>query len=162
MFENIKVKGFVKWELIRNGQVVESGEDHNVFCNTGKKWLTDLLANAALGATSNQVFMGFGTGTTAADQTQTGLTTELTIGSNGYNRVTNANITKTSTITGNTATIQYVGTLTGLTAAQTIQEVGLFPAATGNTNIIARNLTGAVALSSASDSLQITWQINIS
>jgi hypothetical protein len=54
--------------------------------------------------------------------------------------------------------VQYVATLTGITAAQTVQEAGLFNQATTGT-LFAHQLTGAVALQTAQDSLQITWQV---
>jgi hypothetical protein len=96
--------------------------------------------------------MGFGTSTTAVAAADTVLGAELTIGSNGYNRVA---VTKTNP-SGNV--VQYVSTLTGLTASTTIQEAGLFSAATAG-KLFAHQLTGAYTLAQSADSLQVTWQV---
>lgn len=152
--EGIKLTGNVKVELIRDGEVVLTRENHNIITTAGKNALAALLNSASAG-TSIVSHMGFGTGSTTPAIGDTTLTTELTIGTNGYARVAVARSVASNVIT-------YTATLTGITATTTIQEVGLFnQAATGGT-LFAHYLTGAVALSSSSDSLQITWQITFS
>ena len=148
MNESIKVTGHIQVRL--NGELIE--DRANVITTAGKTALATLLNSTTAGNTL-VTHMGFGSGTTAAAATQTALTTELSGG--GYSRVT---ITRSNPSSG---VIQYQATLTGLTSAVTVQEVGLFNAATSGT-MFARQLTGAVALSSASDSLQITWQVTFS
>ena len=148
MNESIKVTGRIKVEL--NGQVIE--DRANVVTTAGKTALATLLAGSAA-ANTLVTHIGFGSGTTAAAATQTALVTELTGG--GYARVA---VTRSNPTAG---VIEYQATLTGITTAVTVQEVGLFNAATAGT-MFARQLTGAVALSSASDSLQITWQVTFS
>lgn len=150
MNEGIKVTGHI-W-VYKNGELVE--ERDNIVTTVGKNALAALLNSASAG-NSIVTHMGFGTGTNAVAAGDTTLQTELVIGSNGYNRVA---VTR-SNPSGNV--IQYVATLTGVTNNPTIQEAGLFNAATSGT-LFAHQLTGAVNLASASDSLQITWQVTFS
>lgn len=152
MNEGIKVTGRLAWELVRDGAVVQSGERDNVITTVGKNGLASLLNSTNAGNTL-VTHMGFGTATTAVAAGDTALGTEIT--GNGYARVS---VTR-SNPSGNV--IQYQATLTGLSAAVTVQEAGLFNAATAGT-LFAHQLTGAVTLSSASDSLQITWQVTVS
>jgi hypothetical protein len=148
--ENIKVTGHI-W-VYKNGELV--CERDNIVTTAGKNALASLLNSASAG-TSLVSHMGFGTSSTAVASPDTALGTELTIGTNGYNRVA---VTR-SNPSGNV--IQYVATLTGITASTTIQEAGLFNASSAGT-LFAHQLTGAVTLSSSSDSLQITWQVTFS
>ena len=148
MKESIKVNGHIQVRL--NGELIE--DRANVVTVAGKTALAALLNGTAAG-NSLVTHMGFGSGTTAAAASQTALTTELSGG--GYARVS---VTRSNPSAG---VIQYQATLTGLSSSVTVQEVGLFSAATAGT-MFARQLTGAVALSSASDSLQITWTVTFS
>jgi hypothetical protein len=148
MNEAIKVTGRI--QVRKNGVLVE--ERDNVITTVGKNALASLLNSASAG-TSVVTHMGFGTSTTAVATVDTSLGTELV--GNGYARVA---VTR-SNPSGNV--IQYVATLTGVTSNPTIQEAGLFSAVTGGT-LFAHQLTGAVNLASASDSLQITWQVTFS
>lgn len=150
----IKVTGRIKVELIRDGKVVQVEERDNIVTTAGKNALASLLNSASAG-TSLVTHMGFGTSATTVASGDTTLGTELTIGANGYNR---AAVTR-SNPSGNV--IQYVATLTGISTTTTIQEAGLFSAASAGT-LVAHQLTGAVTLASTSDSLQITWQITLS
>ena len=148
MNESIKVTGHIQVRL--NGELIE--DRPNVVTTAGKTALATLLNGTSAG-NSLVTHMGFGSGTTAAAASQTALTTELSGG--GYVRVA---VTRSNPSAG---VIQYQATLTGITTAVTVQEVGLFSASTAGT-MFARQLTGAVALSSASDSLQVTWQVTFS
>jgi hypothetical protein len=153
--ENITVKGRLKVEHYRDGELVKDyGWRDNIVTTVGKNSLASLLNSASAG-TSVVTHMGFGTSATAVAAGDTILGTELTIGSAGYNRVA---VTR-SNPSGNV--IQYVATLTGVTSNPTVQEAGLFSAASGGT-LFAHQLTGAVNLASASDSLQVTWQVTFS
>ncbi|WP_337102343.1 hypothetical protein [Paenibacillus sp. YIM B09110] len=151
MNEGLKVTGRIAWELVRDGVVVERGERDNIITTVGKNALATLLNSASAG-TSLVTHIGFGSSTTAVAVGDTALGTELSGG--GYARVA---VTR-SNPSGNV--IQYVATLTGLTGV-TVQEAGLFSAATSGT-LFAHQLTGAVALTAAADSLQITWQVTVS
>ena len=146
--ESIKVTGRIT--VFKNGVLVE--DRANVITTAGKNALAALLNGTGAGNTL-VTHMGFGTSTTVVSAADTALGTELV--GNGYARVA---VTR-SNPSGNV--IQYQATLTGISAAVTVQEAGLFNAATAGT-LFAHQLTGAVALSSASDSLQITWQVTFS
>jgi hypothetical protein len=148
MEENIKIKGHI-W-VYKNGELVE--ERDNIITTAGKNALASLVNSASAG-TSLVTHMGFGTSSTAVAVSDVALGTELTTGTySGYARqaVTRSNPSAN--------VIQYVATLTGGTGNPTIQEAGLFSAVTGGT-LFAHQLTGAVNLATASDSLQVTWQV---
>lgn len=150
MNEGIKVTGHI-W-VYKNGELVE--ERDNIVTTVGKNTLASLLNSASAGTTW-VTHMGFGTSATAVAVGDTILGTELTIGSGGYNRVTVTRSNPSANV------IQYVANLTGVTTNPTIQETGLFSAASAGT-LVAHQLTGAVNLATSSDSLQITWQITLS
>lgn len=150
--EGIKVTGRLKWELIRDGKVVQSGERENIITTAGKNSIASLLNSANAGNTL-VTHMAFGTSTTVVNAADTALGTELV--GNGYTR---AAVTR-SNPSGNV--VQYLANLTGITVPTTIQEAGLLSASTAGT-LFAHQLTGAVTLSSTSDSLQITWQVTYS
>jgi hypothetical protein len=155
MNENIKITGRLKVDYYKDGVLVKEGEwRNNVITTTGKNSFASLLNSASAGTTLVS-HMGFGTSTTAVAATDTVLGTELTIGSNGYNRAT---VTR-SNPSGNV--IQYLATLTGITAATTVQEAGLFSAASAGT-LVAHQLTGSQPLNTSADSLQVTWQLTFS
>lgn len=147
MNENIKVKGHIF--VYKNGILVN--EVDNIVTNAGKNALASLLNSSNTG-NSVVTHMGFGTSTTAPAAADTALGTEISTAGTGYARVAVTRSNPSANV------IQYVATLTGLTTPQTVQEAGLFSAVTGGT-LFAHQLTGAVALSSVGDSLQITWQI---
>jgi hypothetical protein len=149
--ENIKIKGHIAWELIRDGVVVESGERDNIITTAGKNALASLLNSASAG-TSLITHMGFGTSTTAVAVGDTALGTELSAG--GYSRVAVSRSVANNVIT-------YTATLTGVTSNPTIQEAGLFNASTAGT-LFAHQLTGAVNLATSSDSLAVTWTVTFS
>src|SRR5206468_5736058 len=147
MEEMIKVTGWVRAYF--NGELIS--EKANTVTTVGKQQLAALLASASAGTTW-VTQMGFGSGTTAANIADTALVTELT--ATGYARQT-----VNRTVTG--AQIQYQATLTNVSTSATVNEVGLFNAFTGGQLEARQVLASAVTLSSASDSLQITWQINL-
>jgi hypothetical protein len=150
MKDAIQIKGRLKVDVIRaNGERIEGEWRDNIITTAGKNALASLLNGTSQGQTL-VTHMGFGSSTTAVAAGDTKLGTELV--GNGYARVAVAR----SNPSGNV--IQYVATLTGITATVTVQEAGLFDALTNGT-IFAHQLTGAVALQSAQDSLQVTWQV---
>lgn len=148
--ESIKVTGKLMVEHFRDGVLIDKQDFRdNIVTTVGKNAIATLF-NATTAGNALVTHMGFGTGTTAVAVGDTALTTELS--GSGYARVA---VTRTIPTAG---TIQYVSTLTGLTAATTIQEAGLFNAATAGA-LFAHQLTGAVNLATASDSIQVTWQV---
>lgn len=162
MNEGVKVTGYVKWNLVRDGKVIDSWEGPNIVTTAGKNALASLLNGASAG-TSFVTHMGFGSGTVREVVGNTTLGAELV--GNGYSRVA---VTR-SNPSGNV--IQYQATITGITASVTINEAGLFNAATGGTLVAHKAGAagsdgngpygfGTASLSSSSDSLQVTWQIS--
>jgi hypothetical protein len=150
---NIKVTGRLRVEHFRNGILLkDSGWIENIVTTVGKNSLASLL-NSTNAGNSVITYMGFGSSTTAVAATDTTLGTELS--GNGYARVA---VTR-SNPSGNV--VQYVATLTGITASITVQEAGLFNASTSGT-LFAHQLTGAYPLNQAADQLQVTWQITFS
>jgi hypothetical protein len=150
---NIKVTGRIRVEHFRNGILLkDSGWIENIVTTVGKNSLASLL-NSTNAGNSVITYMGFGSSTTAVASTDTVLGTELS--GNGYARVA---VTR-SNPSGNV--VQYVATLTGITASTTVQEAGLFSALTGGT-LFAHQLTGAYPLAQTADQLQVTWQITFS
>jgi hypothetical protein len=152
MNDGIKIVGRIKWEHTRNGEIIANGERDNVITTAGKNALAALLNSASAGTTL-VTHIGFGTSTTAVAAGDTALGTELSGGSYARVAVTRSNPS------GNV--IQYQATLTGVTNNPTVQEAGLFSAITGGT-LFAHQLTGAVNLATAADSLQVTWQVTFS
>lgn len=146
--EFIKVTGWVRAYF--NGELIS--EKANTVTTVGKQQLATLL-NSANAGTTWVTNMGFGSGTTAAAITDTALVTELT--ASGYAR---PGVTRS--VTG--AQIQYQATLTNVSTQVTVNEVGLFDALTVGHLEARQVLASGVTLSSSSDSLQITWQINLS
>lgn len=151
MNENIKVTGRLKVDTFINGILTEGNWRENIITTAGKNSLASLLNSASAG-TSLVTHMSFGTSTTAVAAGDTALGTELV--GNGYSRISVTRSNPSANV------IQYVATLTGITASTTVQEAGLQSASTGGT-LFAHQLTGAVTLSSTSDSLQVTWQVTI-
>mgnify|MGYP003574979130 FL=1 len=155
MQEGIKVTGRLKVEHFRDGELLSTMERDNIVTTVGKNSLATLLNSASAG-TSVVTHMGFGTSSTAVAVGDTTLGTELTTGTySGYARQAVARTNPSGNV------VQYVATLTGGTGNPTIQEAGLFSAVTGGT-LFAHQLTGAVNLATASDSLQVTWQVTFS
>jgi len=148
MKDGIKVTGkFVVKLFDKYGKLKDESPVQNVVTTAGKNYLAAWLA-AASQADYFMKYMGIGTGTTAAQATDTTLETEV---------LTRA----TSTITSNTnvwiaqATF---GPHTGSTLA--ITEAGVFSASTGGT-MMSRQVF-PVKNKEIGDTLQLTWQITIS
>lgn len=153
MHEDIQVTGRLKVDHYRDGFLIQEGQwRDNIVTTAGKNSLASLLNSASAG-TSVVTHMGFGTSSTAVAVGDTALGAEIL--GNGYSRVLVTRSNPSANV------IQYVATLTNITASTTVQEAGLFNQATGGT-LFAHQLTGPVALASAADSLQITWQVSFS
>jgi len=153
--ELANIKGRLKVDTFINGVFTEGEWVDNVITTAGKTALASLLNSASAG-TSLVTHIGFGTSSTAVNAADTALGVELTTGTySGYARqaVTRSNPS------GNV--IQYQASLTGGTGNPTIQEAGLFSAVSAGT-LFAHQLTGAVNLATAADSIQITWQVTLS
>lgn len=117
-----------------------------VFTNTGRAKLTDALNNTQLTKPS---YIGWGTGSTAAANADTGLQTP------SAEARTNGTATRTTTSVTND-TFQVVGTITS-SSSQTISEAALFDASTSGNCYVHGVFTG-IALGNG-DSIAFTVQI---
>jgi hypothetical protein len=152
--EDFIIKGRLKVDTTIDGVFTEGEWIDNVITTAGKTALASLLTSASAG-TSLVTHIGFGTSVTAVNAADTTLGTELTTGTySGYARqaVTRSNPS------GNVT--RYVATLTGGTGNPTVQEAGLFNNVSAGT-LFAHQLTGAVNLATAADSMQVTWDVTM-
>lgn len=145
--ENLKVTGHIRFELFgSDGKLKDTREIKNVVVTVGKNYLATWLT----AATQSDYFMRYialGTGTNAANASDTTLQTELS------SRVAGT-LTPSSNVWQNVASFG-PGVDTGA-----ITESGIFSASSGGT-MFARQ-TFAVINKGAGDSLQVTWQITFS
>lgn len=145
--DNVTPKGRIKFDLYdSSGNLKETREINNVVVTVGKNYLADWLTQA----TQADYFMRYialGTGTNAANASDTALQTELST------RVAGT-LTPSSNVWQNVASFG-PGVDTGA-----ITESGIFSASTSGT-MFARQ-TFAVINKGAGDSLQVTWQITFS
>jgi len=117
-----------------------------VFTNTGKSRLVDALDNTQL---VKPTYIGWGTGSTAADAADTGLTTP-----SSEARTNGTASQQTTTVAGDT--FRVVGTVSS-TQTQTIAEAGLFNASTAGDCYVHGVFTG-IALENG-DSIAFTFNI---
>lgn len=147
MEEKIKLSGHINFKLFdKTGKIKDEKSISNVVVTVGKAF----LANWLTAATQSGPFMsyiGLGTGTNPASSSDTALQTELAT------RVAGT-LTNISNVWQNQATF---GALVNTGA---ITEAGIFSASSSGT-MLARQTFSAIN-KSASDSLQVTWQITIS
>lgn len=150
MNERLSIKGRIAWKLERDGVVIQSGERDNIITTAGKTLIATLLAAGTPATLATHI--SFGSSNTPVSVNDTSLGAELS--GNGYARKT---VTRSNPVAN---VSQYQAILTGLTAAVTVKEVGLTNALTGGT-LIAHQLTDDIPLSTAADSLTLTWQIEV-
>jgi hypothetical protein len=145
--DTITAKGHITFRLLdASGNEKEVREINNVVVTVGKNY----LANWLTAATQSDYFMryiGLGTGTTAANASDTDLETALP------SRVAGT-LSSTGNVWQNQATFG-AGVNTGA-----ITEAGIFSASSGGT-LMARQVFGVIS-KAAGDSLQVTWQITLS
>lgn len=104
-----------------------------VFTNTGRKWVIDKMREAIAAGTTMK-YIGWGTGATAEDVTNTALATEAS------EARTSGTVTGvTTTVTGDTHRV--TGTITAA-GNKTITEVGLFDALTVGIMLLRALFTG--------------------
>lgn len=120
-----------------------------VFTNVGKAKLTDALNNTQL---TSPTYIGWGTGSTAADAADTALQT-----ASAEARTNGTKSRTTTTVTNDT--YQVVGTVTS-SSSQTISEAGLFDASTSGSMYVHGVFTG-IALGNG-DSIAFTVKIVVS
>jgi len=129
----------------------------NLITNAGLAELSSLINGTTSPASFD--FLGIGTGTTAANATDTALVTEINQDGNptfSTRGAAGAASRTTTTVTNDTATIIRTFTIGAFTPA--ITEVGLFNAATSG-SLFARKVFTAVNLVE-NDNLQVTYNIS--
>lgn len=145
--ESITAKGRIKFDLYdASGNLKETREINNVVVTVGKNFLATWLTAASQAGFFMQ-YIGLGTGTNAANASDTTLQTELST------RVAGT-LTPSANVWQNIASFG-PGVNTGA-----VTESGIFSASSAGT-MFARQ-TFAVINKGAGDSLQVTWQVTFS
>ncbi len=146
--DNVKAKGFVKFQLFdENGNLKETSE-HNLVVNTGLAYITERMIGNTPAVVSH---MALGSGTSAASGANTALGTEL-------GRVTLSSLTRVTTTATNDS-VQHSATFGPGTATGAVTEAGLFNASSGG--IMTARTVFAVINKGTLDTLAITWKIVI-
>jgi len=159
MYEGVKVSGWVKVQVVREGKVIYFHEGHNLITNQGKDIISKQLAaqgNATQKFNPNgTIYIALTSWAGAPNATQTQLTAEITSG--GLDRASG-----TYHHTNGTSTFSIRKTFTASASFTAVQEAGLFnnPTASG-TGLLAVNTFSSVNLISG-DQITITWTITIS
>jgi hypothetical protein len=146
---NIKLKGFVKVQHIRDGKVINEIAGENVITNAGKAQIALLAGDA--GATPF-TYLAVGTNDTAAAATDTTLGAEIT--DTGLARAAATVTRTTTTVTNDTLSLSYTWTATGV---KTITEVGIFNASSSGI-MLGRKLTSSTVTAN-NDQIQITYTV---
>lgn len=123
------------------------------FVDTGKQWVVDRIDGNTTSSTTDQKWVGWGTG---AGTTAEGDSTLFTEDSDGRANGTQSQVT--TTVTGDT--FQVVGTNTS-TGTKTITNAGVFDSDEGGTNVMLMkgDHTGVPLLSN--DSIEYTFQLHV-
>jgi hypothetical protein len=147
MDEKLTLKGHISLKLFGpEGELKDEREVKNVVVTAGKNYLATWLAASSQAGYFMQ-YLGVGTGTTAANASDTALQTELST------RVAGT-LSSSTNVWQNQATFG-AGVDTGA-----ITEAGIFTASSSGT-MLARQVFSVIN-KGAGDSLQITWQITLS
>lgn len=141
MKESIKLVGHVK--IYRGDELVI--DTNNTVVTAGYNYIAGILGNQGTYAGKQ---IAIGTMSTAVSAGDTALGAEV-----------GTRVDGTMTVSGNVITIDGTFGANNPTTEQTIQEAGLFTAATAGT-MVARTTFGAVTKPTA-DSLRIVWEITI-
>ena len=145
--QNVKITGFIKFDLFNEkGELKQHEEIHNVIVTVGKEYLATWLTAATQSGYFMQ-YLALGTGTNAANSSQTALQTELS--------------TRVAGTLSNSSTVwQNQGTFAPGVDTGTISVAGIFSASSGGTMLARQTFAGIVK--GAGDALQVTWQVTIS
>ena len=126
------------------GNIKEVRKIKNIVTSVGKAWIAARLS--AAGTPTAMTNMAIGTGTTAADATQTTLITETA----------RAALSSTTVATN---TVTYVATFGAGSGTGAVTEAGIFNAASAGTML--NRTTFAAINKGASDTISITWVVTI-
>jgi hypothetical protein len=146
--ENIKITCPVTFTLVKENGEIDSFTVENVVTEQG----LEHIASSLIGSTTLVSHMALGSGTTAANPTQTSLATE----------VERRPFDSVATITTNSAndTVQYTAQFGMGVATGQISEAGLFNDATAGT--MTNRIAFGVINKEPNDTLTIEWRIVIS
>lgn len=147
--EKLKLKGLIKIDLIRDGEVIEEREIKNTITNAGLAEITNLLGNVS--SPVSFTYLAVGTGTTAAAATDTALETEIT--DSGLERASATVTQETDSVTDDTLQLLKSWTVTG---SKAVTECGAFNDASAGT-ILGHQVFSAINVISG-DALQITYK----
>ena len=172
--DNVRIRVFDK-----EGKPVKLFQPYNKFCAALSRFFgiklgsmvyelsgANLITNAGLVAMGAATFdssdstkftyIAVGSGSTAADPTDTALGTELS--GNGMSRASGSYSSSTTTVANDTKSISHTFTASG--ASATIAETGVFSAASAGTMINRYVLPSAITISDGS-SIQITHEFQV-
>lgn len=151
--ESLKIEGIINFKHFRKGKLIDERIVKNLITNAG------LAAVAGLVLTDVSVndfdYIAIGTGTTAANAADTALETEIT--TNGGQRAAGTGTRVTTTQTNDTAQLVVTFNFTGSFA---VTEAGMLNAGASG-DLLCRQVFAAINVVS-SDSLQVTWKIQVS
>ena len=153
--ENLKISGNLNIVLTDAQGVIKQHQNvDNLVVTTGKNWIASRLKDAGIG--TQMGYMGLGSGTNAANATDTALQTALVGGTwnNGRVLITNG----TGAVSNNT--IVYEGVFGAGVGSGAVTEAGMFNATTAGT-MLCRTVFSVVN-KSATDILTIQWTVTIS
>lgn len=154
MKNKLKVKGHFKITVIgKNGEIKEEREDDNLIVNAGLAGIASRLNGS--GAEAAFTYLAVGTGAVAAAAGDTTLGTELS--ASGLARAAATATRATTTVTNDTAVLDYTWSVTGTAA---VTEVGALNAASVGT-LLGRQVFAAINVANG-DSLQMTYSFSIS
>lgn len=137
----------------KDGVIKEERDIDNTIVNAGLAEVSGLILTDVGGTAFD--YIAIGTGTTAANATDTTLETEIT--TNGGQRAAGTGTQTTTTVTNDTAQLVVTFSLTGTFA---VTECGVLNAASTG-DLLARQVFSALNVVSG-DSLQFTWKFAFS
>ncbi|MEK6862073.1 MAG: hypothetical protein AABY07_08985 [Nanoarchaeota archaeon] len=133
IYHNVPLRGSVFWTLYdENSQEYKVGTNHNVITTIGRERIADLVIGSAVNAIG---FVGIGTGTNTAVESNTALQTAVL-----YDGVNQAKAVDSKNIRGQ-FTSRFVTQFTPSQANANIRELGLFDAANSGKLIARVNVT---------------------
>jgi hypothetical protein len=145
MNDGLKLRGDVALVLRdKKGNIKEERKIKNLIVDAGLNFICDRMKNDETAMSH----MGLGSGTTAADASDTSLESQL-----GSREVLDSDTVSGSTIT-------YTSSFEANDATGSVTEAAIFNAASGGT-MLCRTVF-AVVNKASDDSLSITWQITLS
>lgn len=150
--DRFKADGWFEIEHVRDGRVIERRTVKNLVTSAGKAALAGLLNGVV---TDFFEYLAIGTGTTAAAAGDTALQTEIT--TNGGARAAATCTRVTTTVTNDTAQLEYTWTFSGSFA---VTELGILSANSGGT-LLARSVFAAINVLSG-DGLNLKYKIAVS